>query len=299
MKDKKREKTIYRTTIAGSVVNVLLLTGKFIAGILGNSQAMIADAVHSLSDFVTDLVVLVFVKISNKPKNKMYHYGHGKFETLATAIIGVTLLAVAIGICWNGLQRIWGAWNGVALDSPGIIALVAAIASIVAKEVLFQWTNKTGKRIKSQILIANAWHHRSDALSSIATALGIAGAIFLGEKWRILDPIAAVLVSFFIVRVAYGLLKKSLGELLERSLDTEIEEEMMEIIKKHPGVCESHNFRTRCIGNNYAIDVDIRVDSTLTIVEAHDIAHSLEEEIRRKYGEDTFIMTHIEPVKNG
>ena len=201
-----REKEIYRVTIVGSVVNLVLLVFKFFAGIAGHSAAMLADAVHSLSDFVTDIIVLVFVKLSSKPEDADHDYGHGKYETLATAIIGVCLCLVGLGILWNGAQSIWHVVQGGTLPEPGMLALVAAVVSVVSKEVLYQYTAYKGRKLDSQAVVANAWHHRSDAFSSIGTMVGIGGAILLGDAWRVLDPVAAVVVSFFIIKVSFKLL---------------------------------------------------------------------------------------------
>ena len=206
-----RERKIYRVTIVGSVVNLLLLAFKFFAGIVGHSAAMLADAVHSLSDFVTDIIVLVFVKLSSKPEDADHDYGHGKYETLATAIIGICLCLVGLGIFWNGAQSIWHVVRGGTLPEPGMLALVAAVVSIVSKEALYQYTVYKGRRLDSQAVVANAWHHRSDAFSSIGTMVGIGGAIWLGDAWRVLDPIAAVVVSVFIVKVAFKLLVPSMN----------------------------------------------------------------------------------------
>lgn len=217
--DKKiREKEIYRVTLVGSFVNFLLVIFKFLAGIAGHSAAMLADAVHSLSDFITDVVVILFVRISNKPVDKSHDYGHGKYETLATAFIGMALLGVGFGILWNGATDILVFLRGGELRQPGMLALAAAIISILLKEILYQYTVRVGKRCHSQAVVANAWHHRSDALSSIGTAAGIGGAILLGPHWAVLDPIAAVTVSFFIMRVSIRLLVPCLDELLEKSL---------------------------------------------------------------------------------
>ena len=218
MKASNREKEIYKVTTIGAVGNLLLLIFKFIAGFLSNSAAMIADAVHSLSDFLTDIVVMIFVRISSKEEDENHHYGHGKFETLATVIIGIVLVAVGLGIMKNGIVSIVEVAKGNSIKSPGIIALVAAIVSIIVKEILYRYTVIKGKKLDSPSVVANAWHHRSDAFSSIGTALGIGGAIILGNKWTILDPIAAVIVSFFILKVAYQLTKAGLDELLEKSL---------------------------------------------------------------------------------
>lgn len=298
MEKESREKQIYRVTIVGSIANFFLLVFKFVAGILGQSSAMIADAVHSLSDFVTDIIVLFFVKVSAKPKDAGHDYGHGKYETLATAIIGIVLLMVGTGIFWNGLNQILAFYRGEKLGSPDLIALIAALASIVVKEILYRYSVIVGHKVQSQAVVANAWHHRSDAFSSIGTALGIAGAIFLGKDWRVLDPIAAVIVSIFIVKVSIQLLIPCLNDLLERSLPEETEKEIITIINEDPQIKDPHNLRTRRIGNDFAIEVHIRLRPDMTVQEAHVVATGIENRLRAKYGLRTHVAVHVEPEKN-
>ena len=292
-----REAGIYRVTLVGSVVNLLLLVFKFVAGILGHSAAMLADAVHSLSDFVTDIIVIVFVRISSKPEDEGHDYGHGKYETLATAIIGLVLLFVGFGILWNGATSIWDFWQGGELKEPGMLALWAALVSIVFKELLYQYTVLKGRRLNSQAVVANAWHHRSDALSSIGTAVGIGGAILLGERWLILDPLAAVVVSLFIMKVAIQLLVPCVEELLEKSLPAEVEEKIKQEILAFPGVTSPHHLRTRRIGSSYAIEVHIRMDGQITLEEAHHTATAIENRLKSEFGSRTYINIHVEPVK--
>lgn len=304
MKEKKekseeavREAGIYRVTLVGSVVNLLLLVFKFVAGILGHSAAMLADAVHSLSDFVTDIIVIVFVRISSKPEDEGHDYGHGKYETLATAIIGLILLFVGFGILWNGATSIWDFWQGGELKEPGMLALWAALVSILFKEQLYQYTVLKGRRLNSQAVVANAWHHRSDALSSIGTAVGIGGAILLGEQWLVLDPLAAVVVSLFIMKVAIQLLVPCVEELLEKSLPAEVEEKIKQEILAFPGVTSPHHLRTRRIGSSYAIEVHIRMDGQITLEEAHHTATAIENRLKSEFGSRTYINIHVEPVK--
>lgn len=292
-----REKEIYKVTIAGSVVNLLLLVFKFAAGILGHSAAMLADAVHSLSDFVTDVIVIVFVRISNKPQDKGHDYGHGKYETLATAIIGLLLLIVGFGILWNGATSIYTFLRGGKLEEPGMVALIAAVVSIVLKEILYRYTVAKGKKLNSQAVVANAWHHRSDVLSSVGTAVGIGGAILLGEHWRVLDPIAAVIVSFFIMKVAVQLLIPCVDELLEKSLPDEVEKEIEQALLSFPGVSEPHHLRTRRIGSYCAIEVHVRMDGQITLEEAHNTATAIEHKLKEMFGEGTLINIHVEPKK--
>ncbi len=297
MRETTREKEIYRVTLAGSLINLLLLIFKFVAGFVGHSAAMIADAVHSLSDFVTDVVVIVFVRISNKPQDKGHDYGHGKYETLATAVIGAVLLAVGAGIFWNAANSIAVVCRGGTLEAPGVPALWAALLSIFLKEIAYRFTVRVGRKCRSQAVIANAWHHRSDAFSSVGTALGIGGAILLGDRWHVLDPVAAVVVSLFIVKVSLGLLRPCVDELTEKSLPEEVEAEIMQTALQEKGVGGIHNLRTRRIGNHYAIEMHIRMDGRLTLFEAHERASRVERNLRAKYGQQTHLGIHVEPVK--
>ena len=288
---------IYTTTIIGSIANFLLVLLKFVAGFIGNSAAMIADAVHSLSDFVTDVIVIVFVRFAHKPKDELYAYGYGKYETLATAIIGVLLFIVGSGILWDGGWKIYHYFADGTLPEPHIIAFYMALVSIAVKELLYRYTAAVGRSVKSQVVVANAWHHRSDAMSSIGTAVGIGGAIFFGDGFEILDPVAAIVVSFFIMKVAIQLIIPSLGELLVKSHPEEVQEQIRQIILSYPGVSEPHHLRTRRIGNTYAIDVHLRMDGDMPLRIAHDHVSAIERKIRAAFGMQTHISIHLEPVK--
>lgn len=292
-----REKEIFRVTWTGSIVNFALLVFKFVAGIVGHSAAMVADAVHSLSDFVTDIIVVAFVRISGKPEDEGHDYGHGKYETLATAIIGLILFFVGIGIMFNGAKSVFDTINGKPLAAPSILALTVAALSILLKELLYRYTIHKAKGLNSQAMIANAWHHRSDAFSSIGTFIGIGGAICLGEQWRILDPLAAIVVSIFIMRVAVQLLKPCVDELLEHSLPAETENIILEIIRSFPEVSEPHHLRTRRIGNHLAIEVHIRMNGNTPLAEAHSLASEVEKRLKYEFGKDTHIGIHMEPLK--
>ena len=293
-----REKEIYKVTLVGSAGNAALLTFKFIAGILGHSSAMIADAVHSLSDFVTDLVVLVFVSISAKPQDQSHDYGHGKFETIATFLIGLALVAAATGIVVSGGIKLFAWWSGNDLEAPGWIALWAALLSILIKEVLYQYTARKGKTLDSQVMIANAWHHRSDALSSIGAAIGIGGAIWLGQRWTVLDPLASIVVGGMLAKVAWDLLKTSMNELTESSLSEETEHEIENIITSFPDVFEPHNLRTRRIGNRIAIEAHIRMDGELPLHLVHERASDIERKLKERFGAETHVTLHTEPTKD-
>ena len=284
--------------MAGSAVNVVLLVFKFVAGFFGGSAAMIADAVHSLSDFITDVIVLLFVRLSSKPEDSDHDYGHGKYETLATSLIGLALLCVGVMIMYNGVHSIVSAVMGNPLPQPGMIALAAALVSIALKEWAYRFTAKVGRECESQAVVANAWHHRSDALSSIGTAVGIGGAILLGDKWAVLDPIAAVVVSVFIIRTAWQLTKKSAGELLEQSLPAEMEREIETIVAREPMASEVHHLRTRRIGSHIAIEMHLRMPGDISLYESHQHATNIEQELRKRFGASTHIGLHVEPLKS-
>lgn len=292
-----REKKIYHITFVGSIVNFLLLVFKFVAGTLGRSSAMIADAVHSLSDFVTDVIVILFVRIAGKPVDDDHAYGHGKYETLASVIVGIMLGIVGIGLAWNGTEKTIAFFKGVPIESPTYLALTAAIISIISKEALYRYTVKAGKNLNSPALVANAWHHRSDAFTSIATLAGIGGALILGEKWRVLDPLAAVVVSGFIIKAAYSLMKPGIDELLEKSLPKEQVERISSIIASVPGVESFHRLRTRRIGANIAVDVHVKMDGDISLRRAHEIASLAEQRLKEEYGRGTYVGIHMEPSR--
>lgn len=290
-----RSKEIYKVTLVGGAVNIALLAFKFIAGILAHSSAMVADAVHSLSDLITDAIVLIFVRISSMPQDKSHDYGHGKYETLATTIIGLALIGVALLIIYSGGSKIVDWINGAQLKAPGMLALWAALFSILLKEGVYQYSIVKARQLNSTALEANAWHHRSDALSSIGTAIGIGGAIFLGQRWTVLDPLASIIVGMVIIKVAYELLCRGIGDLTEQSLPDEIENEIIELVSSIPGIDKPHDLRTRRIGNHYAIELHILMDGSITLDEAHEKATSVEELLRQHYGQDTHVAVHMEP----
>ena len=292
-----RQKETYRVTIAGSIINILLLAFKFAAGILGHSAAMIADAIHSLTDFVTDAIVLVFVRLGSKPTDRDHDYGHGKYETLASAIIGVSLLVVGMMICYSGVTKTYHAMCGEPLQQPGFIALAAAVASVVLKEWAYRFTVRVGRRCHSEAVVANAWHHRSDALSSVGTTVGIGGAIILGEKWAVLDPLTAIVVSFFIMKAAWSVLSKAVDELTDGSLPKEMEDEIESIVSEDKEVSVVHNLCTRRIGNRIAIEMHVRMPGETSLYVAHRHATEIEQRLKQRFGADTHISIHLEPVK--
>ncbi len=295
--DKGREKEIFRVTVIGSVANLLLLVFKFIAGVAGHSAAMIADAVHSVSDFVTDIVVLVFVRISGKDPDVSHDYGHGKYESLACLLVGLALLGAAIGIIVSGAQK-FALWHsGGTLEMPGKIALWAALVSILVKELVYRYTVRKGRTLESPALTANAWHHRSDALSSIGAAVGIGGALLLGDRWIVLDPLASIVVGAMLVKVSWDLVAGSFGELTDQSLPKETEDQIEEVIHSFPDVSGAHNLRTRRIGKRIAIEVHARMDGSLSLDEVHDRASEIEDKLHERFGEDAIVTIHMEPKK--
>ena len=295
----ERDKKVYRVTLLGSVVNLLLLVFKFVAGVLGHSAAMIADAVHSLSDFVTDLIVIVFVKISSKPEDADHAYGHGKYETLASCIIGLALIVVGVMMGYNAMVKIVDVVkNGTELASPGIIALAAAVLSIVLKEWMFHLTRKVAREVDSPAVEANAWHHRSDALSSVGTAIGIGGAVLLGSKWAVLDPIAALVVSVFIVVQTAKILSDARGQLMEKSLPRDVEQRICEIVYEEEGTSDIHHLRTRKIGSQISIELHVLMNGYLTLREVHDKSIAIEKRLRAAFGDSTYINLHVEPLKS-
>ncbi len=292
-----REKEIYRITLFGSLINVFLVVLKFTFGFVGRSSAMIADATHSLSDLITDAIIIVFVRLGSKPQDADHDYGHGKYETLATSLVGLALLIAGILIFYSGAAQIIAAFRSELLPQPGIIAWGAALVSVVLKEIAYRFTAKVGRDLKSQAVIANAWHHRSDAFSSIGTTLGIGGAVFMGSEWTVLDPLAAVVVSLFVIRTAWKLIRQAADELLEKSLSEEIKEEITRIAESETGVSEIHNLCTRRIGNKIAIEMHIRMPGNVPLYIAHKRASEIEKLLCDHFGKGTHIILHVEPIK--
>ena len=292
-----RKRRIYRVTLVGFAVNLVLSLAKLAAGVFGRSGAMVADAVHSFSDLATDVVVIVFARISAKPRDDGHDYGHGKYETLATILISMALGVVGVGILVNSIGAVRSVLDGGVLPRPGLVALVAAVLSIAAKEILYRYTVREGRAIDSPSVVANAWHHRSDALSSLGTLVGIGCAYFLGDKWRIADPIAALIVAVFIFKVAFDLIRTGVGELLEKSLPEETEREILRIVTLDPAVREPHNLRTRRFGAAIAIEIHIRVDGAMSVCRSHELTEDIERRLRARFGEGTMIAIHVEPLK--
>mgnify|MGYP003309146767 CR=1 FL=1 len=290
-----REKTIARVTAWGALVNLALAALKLAAGLLGRSSAMVADAVHSFSDLVSDAIVLVMVRVSSKGQDKGHDFGHGKFETLATVAVAILLFFVGVRLMVGGIGKIRLVLDGGELPSPDSIALWAAVVSIAVKEALYWWTSVTGKKVNSPAMISNAWHHRSDALSSIGSALGIGGAMLLGGKWAVLDPIVGCIISIFILAVAVKMVVPALDELTEGSLPDETEEEIERIICSVDGVENVHELKTRKNGPDIIIAAHIVVNAAMSVAVAHRLTEIAESKLREKFGQKTQISLHVEP----
>lgn len=288
-------KIIRKVTLVGFWINLFLVVVKLFFGYWGHSDALVADGYHSVSDFVTDFIVLFFVGAAYKKADREHPYGHGKIETVATAFIGIFLFLTALVLAVEGIMSIINVANGEILPKPSIWTLVVALVSILAKEFCYRYTVSYGKKVDSSSLIANAWHHRSDALSSVATLIGVAFSIFMGATWRIMDPIACVLVSVLIAVSAVQIARPSFSELLERSLPEDEIKKIREIIKSVPGVKRMHNLRTRQNGHSCIVDVNIHVAPDITVRVAHDIATDVEYSLKKDLGSDMIIYVHVEP----
>lgn len=292
---KTRVRQAWKVTWVGFIANAFLAVLKIIAGITGRSSAMIADGFHSMSDFITDVIVLVSVGIARKKADIHYQYGHGKYETFATLMVAVFLGVVAVLFFTDGVTTVWATLHGNPLPSPRMIALIMAVVSIVVKEWLYRYTVKVGRRINSSIIIANAWHHRSDAFSSLATLLGIAGAMFLGPGWRILDPLASMVVSVLILIVAVKLARPAVIELLDGALPEEVLNRLHRIIGTTDGVLGFHRLRSRRNGSMTILELHIKVDPMMTVEHSHDIATEVERKLMKEFHGNAIITTHIEP----
>ena len=294
----QRKRKIETVTLQGSAVNLMLSAGKILAGVFGRSAAMLADGVHSLSDLLSDIIVLVFVRISSRKMDNGHEYGHGKFETLATLIVSLILLVVGAGFLASGIRSIVSVISGETIPSPGYVALAAAVVSIISKEWLYRYTVRVGKAVDSPVMVANAWHHRSDALSSIASLVGIGGAIFLGDRWTILDPLASCCISIAIIIVSVKMAGPALNELLDSSLPEDMENDILDTVSAVAGVRNVHGLKTRRNGRSVIIEAHIVVDPSIPVVQAHRIATAAEHALRSKYGPDTQISLHMEPDIN-
>ena len=287
----RREK---RCTLVGLTCDISLSAIKIVTGLAGHSSAILADGIHSIGDTVTDALVYAMVRFSGKGADNRYRYGRGKYETLAAFLISLILVAVALGLMADGVKDVWGAFHGETLSRPLNIALLAAVLAIVVKEGLYHYTRHTARRTGSAALKAYAWHHRADALSTLATLAGVAGAMFLGETWRVLDPLAAIAVSVLILVIACRMGLPAVQELLEVSLPEQEQQLIADIVQGTPGVKAFHNLRTRRNGSLRVIDLHVKVDGDMTVACSHEITRDIERQLSQALG-DVLANIHVEP----
>lgn len=279
-----------KTSIVTIVINMILTVIKLVAGVLGNSSAMVADGVHTLSDVLSTVVVMVGLKVSSKEPDKGHPYGHERFELVFSKLLSVFLIVTGIFI---GVEAFKTLFSGD-IKTPGRVALFAAIISILAKEFMYRYTIRVAKDIKSVSMEADAWHHRSDALSSIGTFIGILGAR-LGLK--ILDPIAGIVVSFMVIKVGAGLYWKSIRGLVDESADEETIKKIRGLTYGVSGVKNISELKTRIFANKIYVDIDIEVDGCIRVYEGHDIAQKVHDEIENKIDDVKHCMVHVEPFQ--
>lgn len=286
-------------TWVGFWLNAVLAVAKVVGGIFGRSAALVADGIHSFSDFFSDIIVIVMVGIAHKRPDMRHQFGHGRYEALATVILSVILIAVAAAILIESIDRIILICRGAVVPKPATMALYIIAFSIISKEWLFHYTMRVGIRINSEAVKANAWHHRSDAFSSVATLIGVGGASFLGEKWRILDPFAAIVVSAIIAFVSVKMLMPAIGELLGRSLSHEECLSIEKAVSDTDGVKGWHCLRTFKSGNDAYVEIHIKIDGNMNVCDAHQIATAAERHICKALPHmSVHATTHIEPAQD-
>ncbi|MDO4692388.1 MAG: cation diffusion facilitator family transporter [Porphyromonadaceae bacterium] len=293
-----RSRCIIRVSLLGTVCNALLALAKFWAGVYGNSTALVADAVNSLSDFITDIILLVFVRISGKPQDHDHRYGHGKYETLATAIVAIMMIIAGSLLLFDSLETLWGIYRGeVQLEAPTYLTLAIAVGSLITKDLLCRYTITQAKALGSSVLHAKALDHRGDTYMLIGVALGILCALLFGAGWEILDPIAASVVSFFIMRMGIMLILPAFNELMDGSLPINIINEIEDLIFVIPEIRGIRNLHTRSVGSRYAIELDVLLDGEMSVAQAHDITDQVEATLRNRYGSATHVVVHVEPFR--
>ena len=289
-----------RVTWLSVWVNTALTLAKFVAGLLGRSSAMIADAAHSASDFATDFAVLIGMRLAGKPQDCDHPYGHGKYETLAAAVVGVALCGVGLAIAFHGVSALWGAWaHGELPARPGMVAFWAGFASIVIKEWLYQVTARVARQTGNDALLANAWHHRSDAFSSIATTVGVGAGALFGGHWSLLDPLAATGVGAVLLKIAWDIVRDAVDKLAEQGMSAAENARILELVHGVEGLSEPHHLRSRRVGSVAVIEMHFRVDPAMTVREGHAIANRVEQALRGAFGADAIVTIHVEPWKEG
>ena len=295
----ERVKRANRVTWLSVYANIFLTAAKLVVGIFGHSAAMVADALHSLSDFATDFAVMIGMRLAGKPEDDDHPYGHGKYETLAAILVGAALCGVGLMITFHAGESLFKALVlDVWPERPALLALWAGLASIVVKELLYHLTVKVAHDTQNDALLANAWHHRSDALSSIGTSIGVGAAALFGGKWVLLDPLAAVIVGLILLKIAWDVVRVSLDKLLEHGMEPEENERILAILHAIPGLCEPHHLRSRRVGTVAVIELHFRVDPEMTVRQGHEIATQAECALRESFGPNSIITVHVEPIKD-
>jgi cation diffusion facilitator family transporter len=289
--NKANQKIAMETGRNSIIVNILLAGFKLIAGIVGHSTAMIADAVHSITDLISTIIVLIGIKLAGQKPDKSHQYGHERFESVATLILALLIASVGVGIGWVGFQRILaGHYEDIVV--PGLIALVAAVVSIGVKEGLYWYIRGRAKRIDSSALMADAWHSRADGLSSIGSLIGILGARI---GFPVLDSVAAIIICLFILKTAFSIFMDAIGRMTDRACDDETVAKMRSTILEENAVKGIDQFKTRLVGNRIYVDVEIRVDGGASLKEAHDIAHNVHDAIESGFPKVKHCMVHVNP----
>lgn len=283
---------IRRLSFVGIVGNIFLAAFKFLAGIMGHSSAMVSDAVHSLSDVFATFVALLGVKLGRRDADASHPYGHDRLESVAAVVLGLILLVTGLGIGWAGMEKVL-AGNYEDLPIPGVIALVAAIVSIVVKEAMFWYTRHYARAIRSSAFEADAWHHRSDALSSIGALIGVGGSM-LG--FPVLDPVASVVICLFILKQAIEIIIDAVKKMLDTSCGAEFESKVRDLVNAEEGVCRIDVLHTRMFGDRVYIDLEIAIDGTMQLVAAHAIAERVHDDIEHAFPEVKHVMIHVNPA---
>jgi cation diffusion facilitator family transporter len=285
-----KERIVRKVTWVGLCVNLILAAVKFAAGIFGKSQALVADAIHSLTDLTTDIAVIAGSHYWSRPPDDNHPYGHRRLETLVSVFIGVVLISAGVGIGWNAIATL----HEQHAPPPGWVAVVAALASIVCKESLYRWTATIGQRVKSSALAANAWHHRTDAFSSLPVLIAVAGARVF-PSWSFLDRVGAVIVSIFILHASIKIIWPGLSELIDVGAPTETRKKIRDIALKNEGVLQVHDIRTRYISSSIQVDLHIVVEGLITVREGHEIADDVRARINDAIPEVLDVIVHVDP----
>ncbi|MCL2550332.1 MAG: cation diffusion facilitator family transporter [Methanimicrococcus sp.] len=284
-----------RITIVGMVINLILTIVQAIVGVIGNSVALVADSMHTLSDLLTDFLVLFSIRFSEKPEDESHNFGHKKIETLASVLIGAVLFSVGLMMIYTGGTKLYSFIIGLPLEKPSVITFYVAVFVAILKELLYRYTHHIAKKLNNDMIEVNAWHHRSDAFSSVGVAAGIGIAVLLGNQWIIIDPLIAILLAFYLIYIAVKILYSSINELMEASLGTEINNEIRTAALGCRGVLNVHSLKTRKLGSSKAMDMHIMVDENLTVKEAADIQKDVEKCLRGQFGADIYVIIKIEP----